>query len=370
MNVEAKHAERSAAAKSATKLRIIDCDIHPKSSLEDLRPYLSNRWWDYAQTYGQRSHHGYVKGFPYPKGQPLASRRDAWPPDGGLPASNYEFMRQQHLDFYGIEYGVMNPLSPSGQGEQNDEFSAALAFAANEYQLNHWNALDPRLKASLIVPYEDPEASRQEIRKRTGDRRFAHVLMLTRTAELMGRRRYWPIYEAACEAGLPVGVHVFGYSGRAVSNTGWPSFYVEEMTEHASACQAQVTSLIMEGVFAHFPALKFVFIEGGFGWLPALGHRLDRNWARMKSGLPQVPRPPSEYLREHFWVTTQPMEEPENPAHLLDVMAATGFDRILFSSDYPHWDFDDPFVALPQNLGDERRRQIYSGNARALYRLD
>jgi predicted TIM-barrel fold metal-dependent hydrolase len=218
VNIEVRQVERGAK----TKLQIIDCDIHPKSSLEDLQPYLSNRWWDYAQTYGARSHHGYVKGFPYPKGQPLASRRDSWPPDGGLPASNYDFMRAQHLDLYGIEYGVMNPLSPSGQGEQNDEYSAALAFAANEFQLNHWNALDPRLKASLIVPYEDPDASRLEIRRRAGDRRFAHVLMLTRTAELMGRRRYWPIYEAACEAGLPVGVHVFGYSGRAVSNTGWP----------------------------------------------------------------------------------------------------------------------------------------------------
>ena len=131
----------------------------------------------------------------------------------------------------------MNPLSPSGQGEQNDEYSAALAFACNEFQLNHWNKLDPRLKCSLVVPYEDPEASRKEIRRRSGDRRFAHVLMLTRTSELMGRRRYWPIYEAACEAGLPVGVHVLGYSGRAASNAGWPSFSIEEMTEHSNACR-------------------------------------------------------------------------------------------------------------------------------------
>ena len=191
--------------------------------------------------------------------------------------------------------------------------------------------------------------------------------MLTRTSELMGRRRYWPIYEAACEAGLPVGVHVFGYSGRAASNSGWPSFYIEEMTEHSNACQAQVTSMIMEGVFEAFPQLKMVFIEGGFGWMPSLGHRLDRNWKRMRSGLPHLTRAPSEYLHDHFWVTTQPMEEPENPAHLVDIMAAIGFDRILFSSDYPHWDFDDPFVVVPASLGDERRKQIYSGNARALY---
>jgi uncharacterized protein len=110
-----------------------------------------------------------------------------------------------------------------------------------------------------------------------------------------------------------------------------------------------------------------VMIEGGFGWIPSLGHRLDRNWKRMRSGLPHLKRAPSQYLHDHFWVTTQPIEEPENPAHLVDVMAAIGFDRILFSSDYPHWDFDDPFVALPASLGDERRKQIYSGNARALY---
>ena len=46
------------------------------------------------------------------------------------------------------------------------------------------------------------------------------------------------------------------------------------------------------------------------------------------------------------------------------------FDRILFASDYPHWDFDDPFLALPPSLSEERRNKIYSGNAKALYRFD
>ena len=54
-----------------------------ETSLEDLRPFLSNRWWDYLQTYGRRSRHGYVAGYPYPKMTPIASRRDAWPPGGG-----------------------------------------------------------------------------------------------------------------------------------------------------------------------------------------------------------------------------------------------------------------------------------------------
>src|SRR5262249_13953001 len=85
MNIEVRQPVRGAKDSGKTRVGIFDCDIHPKSSLEDLRPYLSNRWWDYLQTYGQRQRHGYVKGFPYPKSQPLASRRDSWPPGGGLP---------------------------------------------------------------------------------------------------------------------------------------------------------------------------------------------------------------------------------------------------------------------------------------------
>jgi len=130
MNIELRHP--LSETRGRLKPAVIDCDIHPKASLEALRPYLSNRWWDYLQTYGLRSRHGFAKGYPYPKGAPQAARRDAWPPGGGLPGSDVDFMRAQHLDPYGIEFGVMNPLSPSGQGEQNPELSAALASAVND----------------------------------------------------------------------------------------------------------------------------------------------------------------------------------------------------------------------------------------------
>src|SRR5947209_2373978 len=116
MNLELKHPVHERAQR--VKPAVIDCDIHPKAPIEALRPHLGARWWDYMQTYGLRSRHGFAKGYPYPKGTPQASRRDAWPPGGGLPGSDLDFMRAQHLDAYGIAFGVMNPLSPSGQGEQ------------------------------------------------------------------------------------------------------------------------------------------------------------------------------------------------------------------------------------------------------------
>jgi len=354
-----------------TRLGLIDVDIHPRpKSLAELKPFLAQNWWDHLQTTGVRRRHAYVKGHPYPKAHPADGQRlDAWTPDGGMPGSDLDFMRKQHLDHYGVDFGIMNPLGASGQGEQNRLLSAALASATNDWQLECWNRHEPRLKASIVVPYEDGEASRVEIRKRAGDKRFAHVLMLSRTAEALGRPRYWPIYEEAVAHGLPIGVHVFGYSGWAATPAGWPSFYVEEMTEHSASTAAFMMSMIMEGVFERFPTLKIALIEAGFAWIPAFGWRMDRHWKRLKAEVPHLKRAPSEYMREHFWVSTQPMEEPEHPADLIDVMGWIGWDRILFASDYPHWDYDDAAIGLPASLGNEKRQMIRSGNAQALYRF-
>lgn len=354
---------------AAATLGLVDVDIHPRAdNLDAFRPFLSERWWEHLQTWGMRARHGFTGGQPpFPKAQPLASRRDAWPPTGGTPASDLDFLRFQLLDNYGIDYGVLNPLQPSGQGDRNNAFSAAMAHAVNEWQLEAWLRKEPRLRGSVVVPYEDPQASAAEIRKRAGDPNFCQVLMMSRTAEPAGNPRYWPIYEAAVEAGLPVAFHAFGYSGWAMTNGGWPSFYIEEVSEHATSCQNQVISLVTEGVFARFPGLKVVLIECGFGWLPSVGWRLDKHWRHLKSEVPHLTRAPSEYIRDHIWVSTQPMEEPERGQHILDICEWVGWDHILFASDYPHWDFDDPRAAIPGVIPAERRQGIYGGNARALY---
>src|SRR5262249_56020849 len=98
------------------------------------------------------------------------------------------FMKQQYLDLYPIEYAIMNPLSPTGQGDQNDEFSVAMATAANEFQLDGWHARDRRLLASVVVPYEDGEASRAEIRRRAPHKPFPHLLLKSRTNPLLPNR--------------------------------------------------------------------------------------------------------------------------------------------------------------------------------------
>ena len=80
-------------------------------------------------------------------------------------------------------------------------------------------------------------------------------------------------------------------------------------------------------------------------------------------------RPPSEYLRERVWFTTQPADEPEDPRHLRETFDWIGWDRILFASDYPHWDSDDPRHVFPMPLSGAERRMVFRGNAIGVYRL-
>jgi uncharacterized protein len=352
-----------------SRLKIIDGDVHPAlRSASDLKPYLPARWREHLEVYGSRRKLG-MSYEPYPKSSPRACRRDAWPDDGGNPGSNLDLIRSQYLDAYGIEFGILGPLGLSGQSELNGDFSAALTSAINDWQRDAFTRPEPRLRSAIVMPSENAEAAVAEIERCADDPAFAQVFMLTRTAEPLGNRRYWPIYAAAERHGLPVGLHVFGSGGHAYTGTGWPSYYVEEGAGHSASCQTAVTSLVIEGVFERFPRLKVVMIEGGFGWLPALSWRLDKLFERMRSEVPHLKKKPSEYIREHVWVTTQPMEEPQDRRHLLDTMEWIGWDRLLFASDYPHWDFDDPFRAFPAGLPQERHKQILTSNARAVYRL-
>ena len=141
------------------------------------------------------------------------------------------------------------------------------------------------------------------------------------------------------------------------------------MAEHGTSCSALLTSFVFEGVFERFPALKLVLIEAGFAWLPSLAWRLDRAWALNRAEVPHVRRPPSETLRRHVWITTQPMEEPDPPRlqHLIDTIGWIGADRIMFASDYPHWDFDDPDRVLPPALDPAVRSAIRHRNAAEVF---
>ena len=83
--------------------------------------------------------------------------------------------------------------------------------------------------------------------------------------------------------------------------------------------------------------------------------------------VPHLKRKPSEYIRDHIWWTTQPMEDPERREHLFETIEWIGWDKLLFATDYPHWDFDEPSRVLPAGVSDANREAFYLGNAKKLY---
>jgi len=92
MNVQFR--DRPAADTSVqVKTAIADGDIHPaRATKTELYPYLAKRWHAHLETYDKHSYQGMMEGPPYPKAQPNASRRDAYPPEGGGQGSSLSFM--------------------------------------------------------------------------------------------------------------------------------------------------------------------------------------------------------------------------------------------------------------------------------------
>ena len=240
MNIQFRDRPEQASSVDA-RTAIADCDIHPaRATATEFYPYLAKRWHAHLETYDKHPYQGMMEGPPFPKAQPNASRRDAYPPEGGPQGSSLSFMQAQHLDPNNVVLGVLNPLA-TGQGIRNQDLAAAICSAINDWQIEKWTSKDKRLKGSVVVANEDGPAAAAEIRKRAGDKNFVQVLLLSRNVEPLGQRRYWPIYEAAEEVGLPVGVHAFGFGGNPITASGWPSYYIEEMVGHS---QCQQTALV------------------------------------------------------------------------------------------------------------------------------
>ena len=349
---------------------LLDCVIHPSpNSATALFPFLARSWQEHLAVYGNVGHGPHAEASAYPLYAPHTSRRDALaPPGGGLPGSDLDFMRQQHLDPNNVDHGVMLPLF-GGASARNLELGAAMASAVNDWQIAEFASKEPRLKASIHIPHEDAPAAVAEIERNAGNPGFAQIQLASATTEPLGRKRYWPIFEAAQRTGLPIGIHVGGSNGHPRTGAGWPSFYVEAHYDLIHGMQTQVTSMLLEGVFERFPGVRVVLVEGGFAWAPSLGWRLDRLWARMRDEVPHAKRPPSEYMRENLFYTTQPMEEPDNAEDILLTFEQIGWDRLLFATDYPHWDFDDPKYAFKAPLPDGRKRMLFHDNAARLYGL-
>jgi predicted TIM-barrel fold metal-dependent hydrolase len=188
----------------------------------------------------------------------------------------------------------------------------------------------------------------------------------------MGSRHFDPIYEAAQAGGLPIFSHVSGadliYLGLPQPAGGFPESYSERRCAFSQIAEANLGSLIFSGTFERFPELRVVFAEFGFTWALSLMWRMDSTWRSTRIEVPWVNKWPSEYVHERVRFTTQPVDEPRRAEDIYELIKLLGDDVLLFSTDYPHWDTDNPTRVL-QGLSNESKDRLYSANPLGFWRL-
>jgi len=350
---------------------IIDCDVHhARASDEELLPYLSKGWREYAADRGPA---GIVPltvqdGLPNPHG---FMRAETYPEDGGAPGSDYQTMRRQLLEPSPIRRAILTFGDDSHvSGHHNPYFATELARALNDWTIDRWLPEDDRLVSSILVACQFPDRAAAEIRRHAGNPRMVQVMLVDNPYNYgFGHPVFHPIYAAAEETGRPIAIHggAGGWANPASTGGGNVTLYFEAHTLWPQAMMTHLISFISHGVFDSFPKLKLLLIESGAAWLPSLIWRCDADYKGLRREVPWLKRLPSEYVAEHVWLTTQPLEISPQRDQMIELLSwMNGAERLVYSSDYPHWDADEVShisTRLPQSW----HRKVFFENAMRLY---
>jgi predicted TIM-barrel fold metal-dependent hydrolase len=349
---------------------VIDCDVHNAwSSAEVLLPYLAPTWRDYldrGEVPGPRGAFPHAhRPWLHPEG---FMRHDAIPADGGTPGSDLGMMRAQLLDRYDVDVAILTgDEAIEASTLANPYYAQALVSAYNDWMVAEWLPLDERLWGSLVIAPQDPPGAAAEIRRLGGHDRIVQVLASSGSQRPYGDPYYHPIWEACAEVGLPFAIHLGGQGGLNSNPIGCgPTTFFWET--HALLCQtgmAHLASTIAHGVFEKWPTMRFVMVECGVAWVPSILWRLDEDYRALRKETPWLKRLPSEYAHDHVRISTQPLEQPRSPAALWPALEDIGApDMLMFASDYPHWDFEDPKrLRIPSSW----RERVLDSNARGTY---
>ncbi len=371
--------EQVGSRDAGTAFSLIDADVHPlfPNGIESLGPYLTTAW---AKKLGLAGVEGWKAGLPGVFGIPTNSiytsldgsmRGDALPDDGATPASTPAIVADQLLDPWGIDRAVLVQGNIFGLGAiPNADIAHAIACATNDWLQHEWLGQDERLRAAIVIAPQDPVRAAAEIRRVAANPGFVEVLIPV-GRKLLGDPFLYPIYDAAQECGIPVAVHptavesIYVNGPQAAGDPAW--YYLEWRATLGSPHMANGASMVAHGVFERFPKLKILFSEVGYAWLLEIMWRMDKDWKALRDETPWLTRMPSEYMLDHFRFTTQPWLEPRDRRHLLQFFEMIDGQRtLLFSTDFPHWDGDDPSYTL-NGLPEELRRRVAVENALELY---
>ncbi|HWO43009.1 MAG TPA: amidohydrolase family protein [Candidatus Eisenbacteria bacterium] len=309
-----------------------------------------------------------------PDESPFRARAD------GLPANEHRHLaadprqRLRAMDRDGIARGLLFPSAglylPSVEEE---EYAAALCRAYNDWLYDYCRTDPIRLMGVGVVPVQNVRMAIDEARRVVRQLGFKGIFV--RPNPVKGRRiddpDYDPLYSAVSDLGVPLLVHEG--SGAYLPTAGADRFpgewFFTHMVSHPFEQMLASLSLICKGTLEKHPELKVVFLESGAGWLPYWLWRMDEHHELLAFQVPWLKRKPSDYFRRQCYVSFEPDED-----RLGETVRAIGAERVLFASDYPHWDATFPGVTKRvlerDDLDEDSKRKIMGENAARLLKLD
>jgi hypothetical protein len=215
----------------------------------------------------------------------------------------------------------------------------------------------------LYLPFNDPDAAFRMVQEMGGKPGVVGFMVTAARYKPVHHNSYMRIYALLEEMGLPLGFHsAYNWNDQSLSLMNkFISVHALGFVWHN---MVHMTNWIMNGLPERFPKLKVVWIESGLAWLPFMIQRLDNEYMMRSSEAPALKRLPGDYIRDMYF-TSQPMERSAADEVLEITMRMIKAEtQLMYSSDYPHWDFDLPSTIfdLPF-LSETAKRNILGGNA-------
>jgi len=251
------------------------------------------------------------------------------------------------MDELGIWAMVMYP-NVGGFGNQqflklpDPALKLACVQAYNDWQ-TEWAAADSRRLLPIVsTPFWDVAETVREVRRCAA---MGHKgILFTGDPQslgqpLLGNPHWNPLWEVAVELDLPISFHIGsgnmedGMQRDKMKEYGRMATFTEISVNVFLRNGMQLNDLIMSGVLARYPKIKFVSVESGIGWVPFVLEALDYQFKdnRVREERPEFTMLPSEYFARNvyacYWF------EQTAPRRLIDKV---GIDNILFETDFPH----------------------------------
>ncbi len=281
-------------------------------------------------------------------------------------------LTKRWMDAIGIDQLCLFPTPMLGLGlTPRPEVEVAMARAYNRWLVEVVLAREPRIKSSLYLPINDPEATYRMVKDFAGKKGVIGFTICSPHYKAVYDNAYVKTYALLEEMGLPLVFHGAFAWGQDKSISLCNRFIAVHALGFSWFNILHCTNWLVNGMPERFPKLKVIWVESGLAWIPFLMQRLDNEWMMRSSEVPLLKKRPSDYMREMYY-STQPMEMVNNKEALeLTFKMMNAETQLLYASDYPHWDMDLPSTIydLPF-LSEHAKRNILGGNAKRVFNLE